>query len=150
MKFKVGFSIEAETLFKLMSQFLPVDDLHVEELTPPISVSRTPAWDALVGNSPLPLNKPKPKVKGKFKRRASKPMDLNTGINRIIMEAMADGKPHRAIEFKPLLTKAGFSANSVGSRLQNLEVHGIVIQRGDGTWTLSKPSPGTEPGGSQT
>jgi hypothetical protein len=35
VKFKLGFTIDAETLFGVISKFLPVEDLVVEELAPP-------------------------------------------------------------------------------------------------------------------
>ena len=65
-------------------------------------------------------------------------MDLTTGINRIIMDALSDGKFHRAVEMKLALKAGGYSENSVGSRLQNLERHGVVEQIGDGTWRLTE------------
>lgn len=125
VKFKIGLTMDAETLFGLLAKFLPVDDLHVEEVIerpPPPAQHRI----APVRTIAAPRRK----------RRPSRPLSLNEGINRIIVGAMADGEVHRAVEFKPLLKKAGFSENSVGSRLQNLQHHGIVKQLGDGGWRL--------------
>jgi hypothetical protein len=127
VKFKIGFTMDAETLFSMISKFLPVQDLHVEE------VIERPAPEFVPSIKPKSITQYKPKQK----RRSSKPLDLKVGINRIIIEAMADGEPHRAVEFKPLLEKGGYSPNSVGSRLQNLEYHGIVGRLGDGTWRLA-------------
>lgn len=137
MKFKIGFTIEGETLFRMLSKFLPVDDLQVEELAPSAPAAPapalphdwTPGWSKQIAK-PV-RKKPKP-----YKRRPSKPMDLKSGINRVIMAALADGYPHRAAELGPLLVSNGFAANSVSSRLQSLEQHGIVKRIGDGTWTL--------------
>lgn len=136
MKFKIGFTIEGETLFRMLSKFLPVDDLQVEELAPTAPVSApplphdwTPGWSKQIAK-PV-RKKPRP-----YKRRPAKPMDLKTGINRVIVEALADGQPHRAAELGPLLVSSGFAANSVSSRLQSLEQHGIVKRIGDGTWML--------------
>jgi hypothetical protein len=127
VKFKIGFIMDAETLFGMLTKFLPVQDLHVEE------VIERPAPEFVPPMKPKVLIQSKPKRK----RRPSKPVDLHAGINRIIIEAMADGQPHRAVELKPLLEKGGYSPNSVSSRLQNLEQHGAVKQLGDGTWQLS-------------
>jgi hypothetical protein len=131
MKFKIGFTIESETLFRALSQFLPLDDLRVEEVVtfPPPVASRE--WHKPKALAPV-------KLKPKQKRRPSKPMNLETGINQIIMGVMADGKPHPATELKPLLKSQGFSANSVGSRLQSLREHGVVEQTGGGNWMLAK------------
>lgn len=133
VKFRIGFTMDAETLFGMISKFLPVQDLHVEEIVerpPPQFVPPVPKVAQRVA-----LAKPKQKWVHTHKR-PPKPMDLKAGINRIIIEAMSDGQPHRAIEFKPLLEKGGYSPNSVASRLQNLQEHGAVRQLGDGTWEL--------------
>jgi DNA-binding transcriptional ArsR family regulator len=127
VKFKIGFTMDAETLFGMMSKFLPVQDLHVEEII------EQPAPEFVPSIKPKAITQHKPKQK----RRPQKPLDLKAGINRIIIEAMADGEPHRSIDLKPLLEKGGYSPNSVGSRLQNLEEHGAVKRQGDGTWRLT-------------
>lgn len=124
VKFKVAFTITAETMFSMLSKFLPVEDLTVEEMVPkPVSAQPKLARQ-FVRDTP----------KLKRKRSPSRTFDLNSGINRIIMELLADGQTHKAIEIKPLLKKAGFSANSVGSRLQALREKGIVEQMGKGAW----------------
>jgi hypothetical protein len=110
VRFKIGFTIGAETLFGLMSKMLPIEDLSVEEL-----VERQPIARMV--------------IKG---RRGTKP-DLNHGINAILLAEMANG-PMRAAELEKSLVAAGFSANSVGSRLSKLREQGVVEQIGDGTW----------------
>lgn len=35
VKFKLGFTVSAETLFTLLSKMLPIDDLSVEEVVEP-------------------------------------------------------------------------------------------------------------------
>jgi hypothetical protein len=142
VKFKVGFTIDAQTLFAMMSKLLPVDDVTVEEL-----IERPLPSDRLV-LQPVPpgamaiLNAAKQQTKARlkpkqYKRLPRKPLDLHAGINRIIMEALSDGFAHRSVDFKSLLKKGGYSENSVGSRLQNLREHGVVEQMGDGTWRLA-------------
>jgi hypothetical protein len=130
MKFKIGFTIESETLFRALAQFLPVDDLHVEEVAPLKPTAAAAVW------RPTPSAIAKP-VKPKQKRRSAIPFNLSAGINRIIMGIMSDGKPHKAVEFRAPLKANGFSENSVGSRLQALREHGVVEQMGDSTWRLA-------------
>jgi hypothetical protein len=125
-------------LFKLLAQFLPLEELHVEEIAPTIS---TISKDDDLWTKTLQLRneaRAKRKKPKQFKRRPPKPMDLRVGINKIIIKAMSDGKPHKAVEFKSLLKEGGYSSNSVGSRLQNLENNGVVIRQGDGTWILGQ------------
>jgi hypothetical protein len=138
-KFKIGFVGEAEVLFAMMAKLLPIDHVTVEEVTPPAPPSIQPTRvlaQQLVRHLDAPKLKPKLKPK-QYKRHPSKPLDLHAGINRIIMEALADGFAHRAMDLRPLLKKGGFSENSVGSRLTNLREHGAVEQMGDGTWRLA-------------
>lgn len=129
VKFKIGFTIDAETLFSMISKFLPLEDLHVEE----VLERPAPPPPQFVGKAKFVLAKPK------RKHAPVKPVNLHAGINGIIIEAMSDGKPWRAIEFRPLLAKRNYSPNSVGSRLQSLKEYGALKQHGDGTWTLISP-----------
>ena len=130
VKFKIAFTINAETLFTLASKLLPIDDLSIEELIerPDPNVARIAKVEQLVARKP----------KHKYKRAPSKPMDLTAGINKIVMDALSNRLPHRAVEMRPALKAGGYSENSVGSRLQNLEKHGVVEQMGDGTWRLAE------------
>lgn len=133
-KYKIGFVGEAEVLFAMMAKLLPIDHVTVEEVAPPTPTPRPTRVLAqqLVRHLDAPKAKPK-----QYKREPSIPMDLTKGINRIILEALAHGMARPATDFKPLLKRGGFSANSVGSRLQKLEVKGVVERMGDGTWRLT-------------
>jgi hypothetical protein len=124
VKFKIGFTIPAETLFGLLAKVLPIEDLHVEELL----VEKTIQPRVTPAPRTQALGKPK-----KVKRR-SRGLVLNEGINALILNHLADDKPHRAIELEPLLSAAGFSSNSVGSRLQKLRSAGVVFQPELGLW----------------
>jgi hypothetical protein len=131
VKYKMGFTIESETLFRMMSQFLPIQDLHVEEIidkpilkAPPISV--TPR-----------LMKPLMKKSKKVWYRG-RDINLNQGANRIIMEYLSDGKPHKAFELKTAFINAALSPNGVGSALAKMEKRGFIFQPGLGLWQLNK------------
>lgn len=136
VKFKIGFEIGAETLFGMLSKMLPIDNLHVEEIveTPP-RFNLKAQVEKLGADSLLP---PKfaPRKKPRAKRNGIGP-NLKAGINRIIVEVLSDNLPHRAVELKTHFKSAGFSENSVGSRLQALRENGVVKQMGDGTWQLT-------------
>jgi hypothetical protein len=144
-KYKIGFVGEAEVLFAMMAKLLPLDHVTVEEVAPPTPQPTRVLAQQLVRHLDAPKSETfvskqtgKTYYKNKqYKREPPIPMDLTRGINRIIMEALAHGMARSAIDLRPLVKKGGFSANSVGSRLQKLEVKGVVERMGDGTWRLT-------------
>lgn len=118
MRFKIGFTITAETMFGLLAKFLPVEDLSVEEI-----VERPPA--ALKAQPSARLLEPRRK-RAKAPRRG---LNLTDGVNSIIMALLVDGQPHRPGELKPLLEAKSYSVNGLGSRLERLKAHGLVFQQ---------------------
>lgn len=124
-KFRIAFTIQAETMFHLMSRLLPIDDLEVVEQAPQPQ-RPVPKLAARVHTA---LTKPK-------KKRRSRGIDLEHGINSILVNHLSDGKPHRTQEMQPLTMTGGYSPNSVNSRLEELRKAGIVERVGNGTWKL--------------
>jgi hypothetical protein len=127
VKFKIGFTIAGETLFALMSKMLPIENLSVEELAP---ASKTPLADRAIEH-----HRKKFLPRKHVNTRARPGPSLTRGINMIIVGELEKG-PKRAIEMQPKLKAAGFSPNSVTSRLEALQGHGIVVRVGDGRWKL--------------
>lgn len=135
VKFRLGFTISAETLFALMSKVLPIDDLSVEELPPaPIPKHNIAQQVKRLGADSL-----MPPKQQHRKKRPNRGLNLKQGINGIILAHMADGQPHREVDLRPLLKAGGYSENSVASRLQSLKEHGVVRQLGRGEWRLTDP-----------
>jgi len=132
VKFKIGFVVPAETLFGLMAKFLPVEDLHVEELVE----KPTPSESFLKGVEIAKTFEKKLRAPVRRRKKRAPNMDLTSGINAIVMSVLKDGLPHRATEMEPLMSASGFSANSVSSRLQALKKRGMVTQPGVGLWQL--------------
>jgi hypothetical protein len=131
VKFKVAFTISAEELFRLAANILPVDDLHVEEVRG--APAPAPAMPKMAQQ--MLAGRPAPK-----RGRTYKEVNLGAGINAIIMELLSDGLPHRASEMQPLVAKRGYSRNSVGSRLQQLQQTGLVTQPEYGLWMVTLKS----------
>ncbi len=117
--YKVKFTISGEALFALFAKMLPLENLSVEEVLS--GVEATPRLA--------------PTMKKRVKRRSAGP-DLKKGINGILVTALKD-KPLRAAELGPMIKAAGFSANSVNSRLEELRKQGVIERVGDGTWKLN-------------
>jgi len=131
-KFKVAFTMDAKTLFLIMSKMLPIEDLKVEEKLDEAELQAALHTLAPKAKRAL-LTKTSPKYK---KVRASMPFNPDKGINKILLDNLAK-RPHRAIELRDHLKEGGYSPNSVGSRLQRLAKRGVVTQHGDGLWSLS-------------
>jgi hypothetical protein len=133
VKFKIGFTITPEVLFGIIGKVLPLEDLHIEQLVEAPMPDPAIRFDRRFD---LPSPKPKKKQRRYTRKNPSIPMDLSKGINDVIMTALKL-RPHRAVELRPLLKERGYSRNSAGSRLQNLEKHGIIESMQNGYWRLS-------------
>lgn len=130
VKFKVGFTIDGETLFGMIAKFLPIEDLQVEEIAPP-----APRHVEKIARLGGPENR---QEKPKRRKRPSIPMRLDQGANAIIMKLLADGKAHGSGALKPLFREAGYADNGVGSRLTKLRDAGVIFQPDTGLWQLSE------------
>ena len=127
-KFRIGLTITPEVLFGIIAKVFPVEDLHIEQIV------ETPMPDpAIRFDKRFDLPKPKPKLQ-RVKRNSHGP-NLTAGINKLIMDILEDG-PHTAVDMKGVMEATGYSPNSIGSRLQSLEEHGIVKRAGNGKWKL--------------
>lgn len=125
VKYRIGFQIDAETLFGLIAKFLPLDNLSVEEV-----VER---------HAPMPrqakLAPPKKAAKQKrAPRRAGYALNIVDGVNGVIMAALADGEPHRFQALANLVAEAGYARTGIGSKLTRLLEHKFVIREGPGLW----------------
>jgi hypothetical protein len=113
IKYRLGFTMSAETLFALLGKVLPIEDLAVEEIVVPDPAIRFDKRFDL----PKPAKKP---------RRSGGP-NLESGVNKVIMDALAKG-PMRAVDLKRDVLAAGYAATGIGSRLERL-LHHKVIRR---------------------
>jgi hypothetical protein len=135
-KFKVAFTMDAKTLFLIMSKLLPVEDLKIEEKLDEAELQA--AIHALAPRALLAKTSAKTSAKRKWaKSRPSIPFNPDKGINKIILDLLAK-RPHRAIEMRKPLEDGGYSRSSVSSRLAELKNRGAVVQNSDGLWSLSE------------
>jgi hypothetical protein len=128
IKYKLGFTIDSETLFSIMSKFLPIQDLSVEEILPrpdPRDVATIkPAYPNV-----LPPKKPRKQPPfPRAKRLADHAVNLHAGVNALIMTMLADGKEHHMGESHAPIKAAGYSSNGIYSRTQRLVRHGYVAK----------------------
>ena len=133
VKFKLGFTVSAETLFTLMSKLLPIEDLSVEEVIerPPVPAhldQLDTTVSKLIGKTYY-KNKPKKKHSG-----GRKNVDLTRGVNAIIMGVLADGQIHGYSELRAAIAKTMYSPNGIGSRVDRLVALGYINRLGGGKY----------------
>lgn len=139
MKFKIGFTIDAQTLFGMMAKMLPIEDVSVEEIA-------ERAIPKIAHAPPQRLAHAKPKKRyGGTKGLGARGPNLKAGANRVIMEWLADGKPHAPIELKPRYAKAGFARTGLSARLAKLKEFGVVTQPEIGLYQLAEAYRETAP-----
>jgi hypothetical protein len=132
VKFKIGFEMDAETLFGIIAKFVPLENLSVEEV-----VARPHV---------VPRIAPEPNTKlVRASRNGRKPytrhprqIDLKTGLNFIILDALSDGENHTPTELKAAIAKTAYSPNSLASRMAQLIRDGHVVQADYGSYKLGK------------
>ena len=125
IKYKVGFAISAETLFRLLGKLLPIEDLEVEEL---------------IALEPKPKPKLAPKLehvkpKTRASRRSGGP-NLQEGVNATILQALGTG-PKRHHELRQVVVTAGYAGSGVGSRIDRLLEHGIITRTAPGVYEIA-------------
>ena len=129
IKYKLAFTIDSETLFGIMSKFLPIEDLSVEE------VVERPAERPLIAKG-TPFKAPRaPQVRRK--KGSGYALNLYAGCNAIIMATFADGEPHIGADCFPGMKAAGYAINGLYGRLDRLRLHGYVTQPRPGKWQLT-------------
>ena len=134
VKFKLGFTMSAETLFALLGKVLPIDDLEVEEI---LEHDVAPADPAIRFDKRFDLPKPAKKAARKVATRGGP--NLNAGVNKVIVDALANGA-QRAVHLKKILQAAGYAATGIGSRLDALRRAGIVFRPEPGLYELTSES----------
>jgi hypothetical protein len=118
VKYRLSFTVGAETIFELISRVMPIQDLEVEELS---------------------SNEQPVRQVAHLKRKKRIPqLNLKKGANRILLEVFSDGKPHRSKEVKAPLEAAGYSIQGVHSHLNRLRRHDVVYQPEAGWWQLRR------------
>jgi hypothetical protein len=128
VKFKLGFTIDAETLFGIMSKFLPVTDLVVEELV------EQRGFDPLADRTHHHL--PKPKRAPQVRRNNGIAMDIHSGANAVIMAAFSDGEKHAGADCFTAMKAAGYATNGIYNKFKRLQRHGILDTH-KGLWWLT-------------
>ena len=129
IKYKLAFTIDSETLFGIMSKFLPIQDLSVEEVvvpTPDPAIRFDKRFDQL----------PKPKRAKQVRRGGGTAFNLTRGVNAVVVAVLADHGKHSPLEIKQALAKTTYSPAGLGSKLSRLLDLGF-IQNHKGMYSLT-------------
>ena len=126
VKFKIGFEVDAQTMFGIMAKFLPFDNLHVEEI-----VERPQPSMPKLTKLPKAMRAP---MMNRAPRGPPIPMNLDGGVNGYIMRALADGQPHPFTELKQIIGAAGYAPTGIGSKLTRLRELGFIVNVSTGRW----------------
>jgi|SRR5580698_224731 hypothetical protein len=140
IKYKLGFTIDSETLFSIMSKFLPIQDLSVEEvverpLEDRVNAKMKALGHALQAKQLKPVRKQPPHPRAR--RISGYPVNLYGGVNNIIMSSLADGKPHTLVDSHANIVAAGYSKSGLYSRVQRLVKHGYIVRVRSGYYQLT-------------
>lgn len=133
VKYRIGLTITAETLFGMLSKFLPVDNLDIEEIVEP-----PPPRPAAQLVKPHKPHKPHKLHKGRAMRYGYESR-LDVGANAVVLKLLNDGQPHQPQELRLLMQAAGYSPNGCGAKLARLRENGYIFQPQPGLWQLTRP-----------
>lgn len=133
VKFKLGFTISAETLFGIVAKMLPIEDLQVEEVyeTPPV---KQPAIAKLLAQHRLEAPQKNHKSRNKFNHP-----DGKTGQQFIIeyLNQMPD-KQAKWSELGKYLESIGFARSSVNNGISRLLKDGKIEKVGPAMYGIPK------------
>jgi len=133
VKFKVGFTMSAETLFSIIAKFLPVEDMSVEEVPERVVAPLSKVARQVAGLAPPPKPKHPPQQRG----RHSGP-SLESGVNAVILRALDDGNVHRYRDLKAAVGAAGYAPTGIGAKLARLRELNVVHQPDLGFWQIGE------------
>lgn len=136
VKFKIGFTIPAETLFGMMSKFLPIEDLHVEELMeqpqqPQIKQARIAKLIAAMPDNQI--KKERKKHRQPFKHPSGRV--LTDFVKEFVEKAKGDVSWASMSKFTQQL---GYEKSSINNAVSRLIEKGILERRGSGVYGLKK------------
>lgn len=126
VKFKVAFTMSAETLFLIMAKVLPIEDLHVEEV---------PEHKTIKVEKIARLSGPENRLKRRHRYNGPA---LEGGLNGVILKALEDGQSHRYAELKQAVNAAGYAGSGIGSKLSKLRKLKAVHQPDLGLWRIGE------------
>jgi hypothetical protein len=137
MKFKIGFTVQAETLFHMMSKFLPIEELHVEEIFEAPPTKPQSAIAKLVAKSQSQLQLEKPKAKPKVKIEHFKHPSGKT-VQDFVVEYLKSHPSATWAEMSAYTVSIGYNKSSINNAVTRLVYKKIVEKVAPGIYRLTK------------
>jgi hypothetical protein len=126
VKFKIGFTIDAETLFGIMAKFLPLEDLAVEEVAERPERHAAPKRLAHDDGADIP----------KIKRGRQSRLGANGGQLKVLAD---HARRHGVVGYGGLgeaLKAAGFAKAGAGSAIKRALDKGVLIRHENGGYMV--------------
>ena len=145
IKYKLGFTIDSEVMFMLLSKFLPIQDLSVEEVvvpTPDPAIRFDQRFDQpdttvskLTGKTYYSKLKRAKQVRRK--KGSGYAVNPHAGCNAVLLMFLRDGRPHAFADAIPAVKAAGYSPNGMYGRIERLLRHGYIERIAKGQYQLT-------------
>jgi hypothetical protein len=134
VKFKIGFTIPAETLFGMIAKMLPIEDLQVEELMeqkqPKVDQSRIAKLIAAM---------PEKKEKKPHKNHIPFRHPSGRTLTDFVSEFMEKNKGDIAwADLSRFTESLGFAKSSINNAVARLLEKGTIEKRGPGVYGIKK------------
>lgn len=127
VKFKVGFTIQAETLFSIIAKMLPIENLHVEEIIEHQEIKTQSRIAKLVAKMPQVKDSTRRFVHPTGKR-----------VQDFIVEFMEKQSTANWKELSDLIESQGYHKSSINNGLNRLIEAKIIKRTGVGMYKLEK------------
>jgi len=127
IKYKIGLTITAETLFGMIAKFLPIEDLYVEEILPQ-SQNVEKITDL------APKTKPGKNTNKQFKHPSGKPLTY------FILEYFKQDQKHNPSwnELSKYTVELGFNKSSINNSISRLLKQGKIEKMTYGKYKLAE------------
>jgi hypothetical protein len=135
VKFRIGFTIDAQTMFAYISKFFPnLDDLHVEEMPDSPVIKQQSIVAKLVEKGKQKIDTTKPPI------RRRKYDETGKTIEKFILEFMEsqDGKTATWGDINKHIIASGFGRSSCNNKLDALMKKGQIEKLELGLYKLKE------------
>jgi predicted DNA-binding protein YlxM (UPF0122 family) len=132
VKFQIGFTITSETLFAMMSKFLPIEDLSVQEILEQPKIKQSAIAKLIEENRPKMISDKKKRM-ARFKHESGRT------LQSLVEEAMAKNpdKLYGWGELSEFAYSFGFHKSSINNAITRMILQKVIEKAKPGMYKLS-------------